>query len=397
MENKKNSIYKVVMLVLITAIITFMATSIGMYNYFIGTDNGKIESLVKYIEISKDTENLTEKFELVKKYLEQYYIGELDINSMTEYAIKGYVAGLNDEYTEYLTKAEYEELLISVTGDYVGIGIYMTQDTDGNIVILMPIENSPAELADIQPNDIILSIDGESTLEMDLEVASMKIKGEEGTKVELEILRGTETIKKTVERKTVVIPDSSSEVLEGNIGYIELTTFDENSTENVSNYLADFQADGIESVIIDLRSNTGGIVTEAISFSELFVKNGDIIMRSYNRTDEETVVKSDNKNPVDMNIVVLVDGYSASATEIVAGALKDNKVATIVGTTTYGKGVMQEIVPLFEGALKVTIEEFKTPNGNTINKVGIIPDEVVEDDLETEEDEQLQKAIEILK
>lgn len=397
MENKKNSIYKVVMLVLITAIITFMATSIGMYNYFIGTDNGKIESLVKYIEISKDTENLTEKFELVKKYLEQYYIGELDINSMTEYAIKGYVAGLNDEYTEYLTKAEYEELLISVTGDYVGIGIYMTQDTDGNIVILMPIENSPAELADIQPNDIILSIDGESTLEMDLEVASMKIKGEEGTKVELEILRGTETIKKTVERKTVVIPDSSSEVLEGNIGYIELTTFDENSTENVSNYLADFQADGIESVIIDLRSNTGGIVTEAISFSELFVKNGDIIMRSYNRTDEETVVKSDNKNPVDMNIVVLVDGYSASATEIVAGALKDNKVATIVGTTTYGKGVMQEIQPIFDGALKVTIEEFKTPNGDKIQKQGITPDVIIEDDYQTEEDEQLEKAIEILK
>ena len=272
MENKKNSIYKVVMLVLITAIITFMATSMGMYNYFIGTDEGRIESLVKYIETSKDTENLIERFEIVKKYLEKYYIGEIDIDSMTEYAIKGYVAGLNDEYTQYLTKMEYEELLISVTGDYVGIGIYMTADADGNIIIIAPIEGSPAEAADIQPNDIILTINGENTQDMDLELASTKIKGEEGTKVELELLRGTETIKKTIERKTVVIPDSKSEILEGNIGYIQLASFDENSTQNVSNYLTEFQNKGIKSVIIDLRSNTGGIVSEAISLSELFVK-----------------------------------------------------------------------------------------------------------------------------
>lgn len=120
-------------------------------------------------------------------------------------------------------------------------------------------------------------------------------------------------------------------------------------------------------------------------------------MRSYNKTDEETIIKSENKNPVDVNLVILVDEYSASATEIVAGALKDNKVATIVGTTTYGKGVMQEIKPLFEGALKVTIEEFKTPNGDKIQKQGITPDVIVEDDYQTPDDEQLEKAIEILK
>lgn len=272
MENRKDKVYKVIMLVIITAIITFMGTSIGMYNYFIETEEGNIESLTKFIEISKDTENLTQKLELVKKYLQKHYIGELNIDSMTENAIKGYVSGLEDAYTEYLTKAEYEELLVSVTGDYVGIGIYMTQDENGNIIILTPIENSPAELGDIQPNDIILSINGESTLEMDLEEASNKIKGKEGTTVELELLRGTETIKKVIERKTVIIPDSKMEIIEGNIGYIELATFDEKSTENVSRYLSEFQKKGINSVIIDLRSNTGGIVTEAIRFSELFVK-----------------------------------------------------------------------------------------------------------------------------
>lgn len=397
MENKKNSIYRVVMLVIIAVIVTFMVTSIGMYNYFIKTDNGKIESLVKYIELSDETKKLNEKIEVVKQYLEKYYIGDLDEEKMQEIAIKGYVAGLDDQYTEYLTKDEYEELLVTVNGDYVGIGIYMYQNSDGNIVILMPMENSPALEAGLLAGDIIVSINGEECSNISIEEAAAKIKGEETTTVQLEILRGTEKITKIVERRTVEIPSSSAEILENNIGYIELTTFDSNSAENVSKYLNDFKTKGIKSVIIDLRNNTGGIVSEAIGFSELFVKNGNIIMRSYNKTDKETIVKSESRETIEMNIVILVNEYSASATEIVAGALKDNGVATIVGTQTYGKGVMQEVVPLFEGALKLTVEEFKTPNGDKINGVGITPDIVVEDNKSTNEDEQLQKAIEILK
>ena len=384
MENtKKEKIYKVIMLILVTATVTFMITSIGMYNYF--------------VRLSDDTETIAKKLEIVKNELEKYYIGDMDTESMTETAIKGYVAGLNDDYSEYLTKEEYEELLISVTGDYVGIGIYMTQDIEGNIIVLSPIAGSPAEEAGLQTGDIITAINGESCNEMDLDTASSRIKGQEGTTIELEILRENETLKKTVERRKVEIPDSTSEILEGNIGYIELTTFDEGCADNVEQYLLDFQNQGINSVIIDLRDNTGGIVTEAIDFAELFIKRGDIIMRSYNKADNVTLTKSNNTKPVDMEIVILVNEYSASATEIVAAALKDNKAATIVGTTTYGKGVMQEVMPLFDGALKVTTEEFKTPNGNEINGIGIMPDEIVEDNVDTEEDEQLQKAIEILK
>lgn len=382
-SRKKDKVYKIIMLILITATITFMVTSIGMYNYF--------------VRMSDDTEAIAKKLEIVKKELEEYYIGDIDAESMTESAIKGYVAGLNDDYSEYLTKEEYEELLISVTGDYVGIGIYMTQDIEGNIIVLSPIVGSPAEEAGLQAGDIITAINGESCREMDLDTASSKIKGQEGTTIELEILRENETLNKTVTRRKVEIPDSTSEVLEGNIGYIELTTFDEGCADKVEQYLLDFQNKGINSVIIDLRDNTGGIVTEAIDFAELFIKRGDIIMRSYNKADNVTLTKSNNTNPVDMEVVILVNEYSASATEIVAAALKDNEVATIVGTTTYGKGVMQEVMPLFDGALKVTIEEFKTPNGNEINNIGIMPDELVEDNIETEEDEQLQRAIEILK
>lgn len=397
MESKREKIYKVIMLILITGIITFMITSIAMYNYFIKTDNGKIESLIEYVEISDSTENLTERLEIVKAYLEKYYIGEIDFKNMAEIAIKGYVAGLEDEYTEYLTKNEFEELMVSVTGDYVGIGIYMYQDSNGNIVVLTPIEGSPAEEAGLQTEDIIVSINGESTIDMDINIASSKIKGEEGTTVELEILRGEETFLKKIERRKVIIADSQSEVLEGNIGYIQLITFDENCTKNISKYITEFRSQGIKSVIIDLRDNTGGIVTEAISMSELFIPKDEIIMLSYNKESKETTVKSNNKNPIEMEIVLLVNEYSASATEIVAAALQDNEVATIVGTKTYGKGVMQEIIPVFEGALKVTVEEFKTPKGNKIHQEGITPDIIIQDDITTVEDEQLQKAIEILK
>ena len=386
-NNQKNRIYKVTMLVILTAIITFMVTSIGMYNYF------------SNLTLSQDTDAISNKIEKVKRKLEEYYIGDFDTNKMIETAVKGYVDGVGDEYTEYLTLDEYDDLLISVTGDYVGIGIYMYQNNDGNIVVLSPMENSPAEEAGLEAGDIIVSINGEKCTEMDLNIAASKIKGEKGSTVELEIIRNNETIKKTVERRNVEIKDSTSRVIDGNIGYIGLSTFDEGCAKNIESYLEEFKGQNINSVIIDLRNNTGGIVTEAIDFAELFVKKGDVIMRSYNKTDKETVYKSSSKKTVDMKVVLLVNEYSASATEIVTAALKDNNIATVVGTRTYGKGVMQEVLPMFNGAsaLKVTVEEFKTPNGDKINKVGITPDIEVEDNLETDEDEQLQKAVEILK
>lgn len=386
-NNQKNRIYKITMLVILTVIITFMVTSIGMYNYF------------SNLTLSQDTDAISNKIEKVKGKLEEFYIGDFDTNKMIETAVKGYVEGVGDEYTEYLTLDEYDDLLISVTGDYVGIGIYMYQNNDGNIVVLSPMENSPAEEAGLEAGDIIIAINGEKCTEMDVNIAASKIKGEKGSTVELEIIRNNETIKKTVERRNVEIKNSTSRVIDGKIGYIGLSTFDEGCTKNIENYLEEFKKQNINSVIIDLRNNTGGIVTEAIDFAELFVKKGDVIMRSYNKTDKETVYKSSSKKTVDMKVVLLVNEYSASATEIVTAALKDNNLATVVGTKTFGKGVMQEVIPMFNGtsALKVTVEEFKTPNGDKINKVGITPDIEVEDDLETDEDEQLQKAMEILK
>lgn len=397
---KRNIIYKSIMLVLITAMITFMGTSIALYNYFTKTEQGTEQILTAVIQKEQtttltDSGTLQKRLSLIKAYLEQKYIGELDEEKMFQGAIKGYVSGIGDEYTEYLTKSEYEELMITVTGDFVGIGIYMTKDTQGNVVVLLPIEGSPAEEVGLQTGDIILTVDGEDCQGIDLDLVSSKIKGEEGTKVKLEILRDGNVIEKEVERRKVVIKDSSAETLEDNIGYIRLITFDEESAANVKQYIEDFQKQGINKIILDLRDNTGGIVTEAIELCELFVEKDKIIMKSYDKVSAEEIIKSSSKETKDVELVLLVNEMSASASEIVTGALKDNDVATIIGTTTYGKGVMQEIVPIFggEAALKLTIEEFFTPNGDKINKVGIEPDITIEDNQETEEDEQLERAI----
>lgn len=396
-ENNKSKVYKIIMLIIMTALVTFMITSIGMYNFYTKTSKGKQE-IIQKIEIPNSLEALDVKIQGINEYLDDYYIGEIDKEKMIESAVKGYVEGLQDAYTEYLTKEEYDELLVSVKGDYVGIGIYMTMDSNNNIIVLMPIEGSPAEKEGLETGDILLSINGESCSEMDLNTASTKIKGEENTTVDLEIQRGTDILNKTIERKTVEIADSRAEVLENNIGYIELTVFDEGCAENIERYLRDFQNKGIKSVILDLRNNTGGIVSEAIELSELFVGKGNVIMRSYNKKNQETVITSSKEKMGDFELVILVNEYSASATEIVSAALQDNKAATIVGTTTFGKGVMQEILPIFNktAALKITIEEFKTPNGNKINKVGITPDVEVELDSTSNADTQLQKAIELL-
>lgn len=396
MEDRKEKVYKIVMLIFITAVVTFMCTSIGLYNYFTKTSDG-LEFIGRKVQISESTNSLQEKIEIVKAMLKEYYKGDIDETKLQESAIKGYVDGLDDTYTEYLTKDEYSELLVNVTGDYVGIGIYMSSDKDGNILVLMPMEGSPAEEAGLQTGDIITKINGESCSNMDTNIASSKIKGEAGTKVTLEVKRDTEVFEVEVERRTVNIKDSSSSVLDGNIGYITLTTFDTGCAENITKYLKEFQDKGIKNVILDLRDNTGGIVDEAIELSELFIKRGDVIMRSFNKDNEETVVKSNNTKPLDIKLVVLVNEYSASATEIVTAALKDNKAATIIGTKTYGKGVMQEIMPLFNGALKVTVEEFVTPNGDKIQKTGIKPDIEVQNDKTASQDAQLEKAIEELK
>ena len=393
---KKNNIYKSLMLITVTALVTFIITAIGVYNYYIKTEKGLAKTLV-----TTETTALDTKIQLIRGYLDKLYLGDMsNEEKLIESAVKGYVAGLGDEYTEYLTKEEYEELMVDVNGDFVGIGIYMAQDRYENIVVLLPIEGSPAEEAGLKTGDIITKVNGEECIGMELSIIANKIKGEEGTTVDIELKRDGEIINKTIERRTVEINQIESKILEGNIGYIGILAFDSECSKEFETKLEELQNKGIKSLIIDVRDNGGGIVDEAVEIAELFLPKDKIIMKEIGKDNKEkqTVSKENAKVSSDINIIMLINENTASASEIFVGALKDNNVAKTIGSRTYGKGVMQEVVPVSSGgALKVTIEEFFTPNGDTINKNGIIPDIEIEENNDTEQDEQLQKAIELCK
>lgn len=392
---KKNSIYRTVMIVIVTALVTFLITAIGVYNYYVKTEKGLAKSLV-----TTETTQLDTKIQLIKKYLDEFYLGDTsNEEELIESAIKGYVAGLGDEYTEYLTKEEYEELMVDVNGDYVGIGIYMTQDKYENIIVLLPIEGSPAAEADLKTGDIITKVNGEECTGMDLSVVASKVKGEEGTTVNLEIQREGEIISKNILRRRVQINHIKTDILEDNIGYIQILSFDDGCNKNFQTKLEELMNKGIKSLVIDVRDNGGGIVKEAIEISELFLPKDKIIMREIDKNGSEKLTTAKKDEEVsDMNVIILANENTASASEIFIGALKDNNIAKVVGTKTYGKGVMQEIVPVSSGgALKVTIEEFRTPNGDIINKKGISPDTEVKEEKDSKIDIQLQKAVDELK
>ena len=401
---KRNNVYKQVMTVIITAFITFVVTATGLYNYYVKSGKGISKAISNNdIEISESTADLNTKIEVLKTYIQDNYLWEIDEEKLENSALKGYVNGLGDEYTEYLTKGEVESLMIGISGNYVGIGIYMAKDKNNDVVVLMPIPDSPAEEEGIKTGDIITKVNGEECNEMDLDVVASKVKGEEGTTVEIEILRDNDTFTKTITRREIVIKDMESKMLDGKIGYIQILSFDTGGAEEFKQKLEELKNQDMKSLIIDVRDNGGGVVDEVIEIADILTKKDSILMITEDRDKKQEVEKGKQDSSVEgLNIVILANENSASASEILVAALKDNEVAKVVGATTYGKGVMQEVVPISSigGALKVTIKEFKRPNGNQINKTGIEPDIEVEDIEDTENnevDEQLNKAIEILK
>lgn len=403
-KERKVSLYKVVMLVILTIFLTFMVTSLLIYGYFI---NGK--QLGKYVLVTK-SENESSIADELSKYrtiIDKYYLGEVDEEKLKEGAIKGYIEGLDDPYTEYISKEKMQEYMEDTKGNFVGIGIYMVKNTSKDrIEVLSPIENSPAQKAGILPKDLIKSVDGVEYTASDLETISTKIKGEPGTKVKLEIIRGEQILEFELTREKIIVNQVKGKVLESNIGYIKIPSFDETTSSEFKTKFEELQKQNIKSLIIDLRNNGGGIVSEALKIADFIADKDSVLLYEVDKNNKETVKKSQNTPIVNMSIVVLVNENTASSSEILSGALKDLGKAKIVGTKTYGKGVIQEILTLPDGSgLKITSEEYQTPNRNKIHKIGIEPDETVELpdsienvlEVEESEDTQLQKAIEILK
>lgn len=405
---KKQKIYKVIMLMVLTAFITSIITAMYVVKLegniqSTGTNTGASSILSS---LTSET-NLTKSLKSIEKLVNNKYlnVSDIDETKAIDGAIEGYIDSLGDEYTEYIPADEMKEYTESIMGNFVGIGIYMIQNTEKNLVqVLSPIRESPAEKAGIKAGDLITKVNGVSYTADQMTEMSKTIKGEEGSNVTIEVLRGEQTLTFEVTRAKVNTNPIYSEKLENNIGYLEITSFDEGVAEDFKSKYLDLKEQGIKGLVIDLRDNGGGIVDEALKIVDYIVPKNQTTLITVDKDGKEEVSKSKEDRLVEEPVVVLVNSSSASASEIMAGALKDLKCATIVGTKTYGKGVIQQLLTLSNGAgLKITVEEYYTPNKTKINKVGITPDyEVLLETSITREptdanDTQLNKAKEILK
>ena len=401
-SEKMQRAYKIIMLVVLTVFLTFLLTTV-YYTKKLGIDGN-----TKYIMVQDESESIGATLQRFKTLIDSKFLGEVNEEDLKNGAIKGYIAGLNDEYTQYFTKEEMDEFYVDTMGNFDGIGIYMTSDTNTNtIVIISPIKDSPAHKAGLLPGDIINKVDGKSYSGEELDEASNAIKGEIGTSVELEINRNGEVFTVNVTRENVKVNHVESKIIDGNIGYLEIASFDEGCGEEFLKKYNELKEQNITSLIIDLRNNPGGIVKEALDIAEYMVDKDALLLITMDKNNNKEEYRSEaNGKVIDVPVVILVNENSASATEILAGALKDNNAARIIGTTTYGKGLIQELIRLTDGSgIKMTTNEYYTPNQNRINKVGITPDEIVELpeefkgelDIPEESDTQLQKAIEFLK
>ena len=396
--SKAERIYRVVMLIIITALISSIITAVVVNERITSS------SSIKNIAEGDGTTGIETTLAAIRTILEEEYIGELDDERMLEMAVKGYVAGVGDEYTTYDTSEEMNHENGTAMVNDVGIGIYMIVNyEEGTITIVEAMENSPALEAGLQENDLITKVDGEEVTVDNVSEISDKIKGEEGTSVKLEIKRGEEEFEVEIERRRIEVSHIESRMLDGNIAYIQVLDFDGGVAKEFKENYEQLKSEGATSLIIDIRSNGGGVVDEAIDMLEMICDNSSTLLIETDKDGKETIIKSEAEPIIDIPIVVLVNGSSASASEIFAGALKDHNKATIIGTQTYGKGVIQTLMRLSDGSgLKTTTEEYCTPNRNKINKVGIEPNIVVElpadiEELTDENDTQLQRAIEELK
>lgn len=352
--------------------------------------------------IEKDTEK---KLKTIDKIIDSAYLRseELDEEQLQEYILKGYVAGLNDPYSVYFNEEETKEIFETTAGEFGGIGALMSQNRETMIVTMSNVyKDSPADKAGFRNNDILYKVDGEDISGQDLREIVKKVKGEKGTKVTITVLRGAnnEEYEATVTRDIIEAQTVTYEMKEDFIGYIRLSEFDQVSLKQFETALSDLKEQGMKALIVDLRGNPGGNLSTVCGISDLILPEGTIV--STKEPDgQEQIYKSDDEKKLEIPLSVLVDGASASASEIFAGAVQDHEVGTIIGTTTYGKGVVQNIFDLRDGtSLKLTISEYFTPDGRNIDGKGIEPDvevKYVYNEKNPEQDNQLEKALEVTK
>ncbi|MBC3797105.1 S41 family peptidase [Acetobacterium tundrae] len=387
---KKKLIIIIAVLLVLTNIFTFTMATTG--NYLLGN------KLIVNVD-SKETANGIKKLIELKNKISADYYKDTDDNTMMDGAIKGMYDSLGDPYSTYFTKDEYSDFMEMATGEYDGIGVVVTQDDEGHTSVIASQKGTPAEAAGIKTGDRIVKVDGEDVSTIGSEAVVSKVKGPADSSVSLTILRGEETIDLVLVRKAIQVETVGSRVI-GNKGYIQISEFGNNTATDFDTQLNALLAQNITGLVIDLRNNPGGGVQQAVNIADRLLGQ-TVVVYTVDKAGKKTEYNSDATQQLALPMVVLINEGSASSSEILAGALQDTGAATLVGTKSFGKGIVQEVISLADGSgIKITNSEYFTPNGNSINKIGLQPNDVIDasdymknNAFTDEQDVQLQKAL----
>ncbi|WP_251389562.1 S41 family peptidase [Mediterraneibacter agrestimuris] len=381
---------------LVGALAMFCVMTLGGGLWRLAGSVGLVPALTQKAKVEK-------KLNILDTIVDRYYLYKEDVDEedLIEGLYAGYLEALDEPYTNYFTEEETKELLESVTGEFFGVGALLSQDVDaGTITITQVYEDSPAEEAGILAEDILIQVDDHVIAGESLDEIVTWIKGEQGTEVTLHVLRDGKELALTAIRDTVQAMTVDYEMKDGQVGYIYIQEFDDVTEDQFREALTILEEQGMKGLVIDIRSNPGGNLDTVVAMLQMLLPEGDIVSIR-DRDGEQEKYTCDGTNAFDKPLAVLVNQYSASASEIFSGAIQDYGIGEIIGMTTYGKGVVQDILDLGDGtSMKLTTAEYFLPSGRSINQKGIIPDVEVEFEYEEENpgyDNQLEKALEVVR
>ncbi len=402
--SKKKKIIGIILLLVVTNVLTFIFSNVLSLTY----DNKVILPKDEYNQLSDMYKKYSKNLAL-EDFIKKNYLKNVDEETLINGELKGMFQSLNDPYSTYMTKDEFEDFTEHTKGIYGGIGVIVTPGDDNLITVVSPIEGTPGEKAGIKTGDKIIKVNGEEFNADTMDQAVKVMKGDPGTKVNITIVRkdkegNNKEMDITIVREEIRLQTVSSDIIEGNIGYINITSFDDLTYKDFKKEINGLMDKNIKGIILDLRNNPGGLLDVCVDIADEFLDKG-IVVYTQTRDGQKEYLRSDN-DKIDLPLVVLVNKGSASASEILAGAIKDRGRGTLVGTTTFGKGIVQRIKQLSDGSgFKLTVSQYFTPKGINIHGVGIKPNVEVElpENVETigvenlKNDTQLQKGLEILK
>lgn len=376
-----NKILKTIIAVLLIAIISSIST-LGLIYYALGFNEQGFSNLMRFIT--------------AYRFIETKYVNDTDDVKLIDGAIDGMVKSLNDPHSNYLSPKMYKTLMEQTEGSFAGIGVVMGMDNEQKIHIVGIMENSPGQKAGLQEGDEILAVDGVPVTQIAFDEVAAHVRGQAGTDVVLTIMRDNANQDITITRDNIKLKTVGHKMLDNNIGYIQIVSFSEDTANEFNEAYNDLKNQGMKALVLDLRNNPGGLLTTCVEIAKKLVPKGEIVSIVDKQGNKETY--SSSLEAPEYPLVVLINKNSASASEILSGAIQDTKAGTIIGNTSYGKGSVQTILPMFEDdAVKLTIAKYYTPSGRSIDGTGITPDIEINLDENATSDTQLDKALEVLK